>query len=235
MNKILGKGITIIVAAVLIALCVGSAYGVYEIGVSPKVVSITAAAPTPVYDACHVLGSFTANAAAVANQMAYSAGVYSFDDVSVPACGTFKVYNATDDAWINTIDTSNTNVPYSFVGAYDDISLTKAGQYDIHYTEADGIAITADSFDYTFHISHSGATNGSAVIKAWIWGDGIAGHWVDVTIVSDTQFTATFEAGISACNLARFDPAVTVAWDNQWNATPDINLSSGSTFTTYFW
>ena len=113
--------------------------------------------------------------------------------------------------------------------------MTKAGQYDISYTEADGITVTADSYDYTFNISHSGATGGSAVIKAWIWVDGSDGQWTDVTVVSDTQFTATFDPSINRCILARFDPSVAVAWDNQWNATATIDISSASGFTTKFW
>ena len=47
MNRLLAKSIIIIVAAVLMALCVGSAFAVYSVNATPITVNITASAPTP--------------------------------------------------------------------------------------------------------------------------------------------------------------------------------------------
>ena len=66
MKSIWTKGIIIMVAAVLIALCVGSAFAVYSVNATPKVINISAALPA--VDECHVLGSFTSWSAANSNK-----------------------------------------------------------------------------------------------------------------------------------------------------------------------
>lgn len=235
MNKLLCKSITIIVAVILCALCVGSAFCVYSVNATNVSVNISAVAP--VADIYHLLGVDNVWDTANSNKMTLSAGTYTLNDVAIAAGDGVKVYNATTDSWYgyNTVVAGTSLVSGS---GDSNITLLKAGQYDFSYVPASGLSISADNFTYTVNINHSGATGGNAVIKAWIWVDGSEGSWTDVTVVNDQQFTfTTTNTAINRCQLVRFNPATSeYSWSGDiWNQTPDLNISVVSTISTQFW
>lgn len=227
MNRLLAKSIIIVVAAVLMALCVGSAFCLYTNSPTPKNVTITAIVPT--IDDCHLLGTFTSWSAANSNKMAYAAGTYSFEDVSIEEGGKFKVYNATTDQWINTVDSIAT--PHSNDGN-GNIVMAKAGQYDVYYTAADGITVSADN--YTYYFSCPAWTSDGTVVFAWVWGGSDEGSWRELTTVSANNYSLTLDTDYTGCKLVRHWSGTTistVSWSTQayGNETNDLSLASSST------
>ena len=232
MNKALAKSITIVIALILALTAVGSAFAVYSVNATPVVVNISAALPA--VDECHVLGSWNSWTAANDNKMTYSAGTYTYNDKSIVGGNKFKVYNATQDSWNDTV--AACTPPYTKDGD-NNIVLTKSGTYDISYVIGTGITVTADSYDYTVTGIPSWYTSDGALIFIYAYYDDGSTHdtWVKPTTSLSSSYTATFTlpAAYTTIIVVRCDSTTTEAnvdWSHKFhNQSTDLDVSGTST------
>lgn len=228
MNRVLTKGIIILAAAVLIASCVGSAFGLYWIDSTTKVVSISAEVEVFTPDDIFLKGTFNGWNQSNDYKMTYSAGAYHLDDVTVLAGQEFKAHNVTTDAW--TPSSGN-------------MTMTSNGVYDFTF-DGTTITYTADCTLYAFKCPGNVA-EASAKVFAWAWGGTNDGdQWIECTAATGdgdySYYTMPMTTDHTGCNLVRFRSDVTTPdWsmggEQKWNQSGNVTLGSGVIDTTGAW
>ncbi|MBP5450477.1 MAG: Ig-like domain-containing protein, partial [Spirochaetales bacterium] len=88
------------------------------------------------------------------------------------------------------------------------------------------LTYTLNVLDYTF--------NDSAEVSIWAWDERNNGDWYDVTKVNDTQGTVVVAKGLSKFKLVRCSSNHPHDWNNVWNQTGDITITSATTYTATF-
>ena len=216
MNRTLTKSIVVLVALVLCASCIGSAFALYRVNATSKTVNLSAAAPDPYYLESDWGGWVADNT----TKMAYNAGVYVTNDVTVKAGQGFKVFGSD---WITAID--SISVPYGG-GGDSNITLTNGGIYDFTYSPSNGISVTADVMYYTFKCP-DWVDDASAVIRIWVWGGTDASQFYDLNPSYTEGGYIYYTWAISTDNtyycINRHNPDLS----ERWNHTLDAALGNG--------
>ena len=221
----------------------------YVIGDNDNHIVLTKTSDAPVVEnAYYVVGSFndwTANNDSKLTVDAKDSNKYSISGVELAKDATLKVNDgkASGTKWFSNASTwddcgftldKDGNVVVSVAGTYTiDFYVESDNDNHIVLTKTSDPAPEPAPTTKKIDVDLGDWANDSAVIFAWVWGEGMDAQWIKIDS-GNASFTVPKEA--EHMILVRMaSGSASASWDTCWNRTGDIDIEAGKVLTFATW